>query len=93
MKKSILLLTAITFSITLIAQEKTFTPKLGLKFAPTGLVVGSLSLQGEYNFGRNSLTAKIGLPLSVKHSFEYEDKDAEFNKSDFIFGRLSPVFI
>jgi hypothetical protein len=50
-----------------------------VKWAPTGLLLGSASLQAEYNFGgRNSLTAKLGLPVKAKRSFQYEDEDAEF---------------
>lgn len=63
------------------AQEsQTVSPNIGIKWAPTGLVLGSLSLQGEYNFGgRSSLTAKIGLPVSAHHSFDYEGDDADFD--------------
>lgn len=56
------------------------SPNASLKWAPTGLVLGSLSLQGEYNFGgRSSLTAKIGLPINAIHKFEYKKDDASFN--------------
>jgi hypothetical protein len=54
-------------------------PNISVKWAPTGLILGSASLQAEYNFGsRNSLTAKIGLPVRVKHTFTYDDGDAGF---------------
>lgn len=54
-------------------------PNVSVKWAPTGLIVGSASLQAEYNFGdRNSLTAKIGLPVRVKNTFTYDDGDAGF---------------
>jgi hypothetical protein len=43
-------------------------------------LLGSLSLQAEYNFGsRNSLTAKIGMPVNVKHSFDYDNEKFGFN--------------
>ena len=63
------------------AQESQNTPpNITLKWAPTGLILGSLSLQGEYNFGgKSSLTAKIGLPVNAHHSFDYEGDDAEFS--------------
>ena len=59
------------------AQER--SPSVGVKWAPTGLVYGGISLQGEYNFGKNSLTAKIGVPVPTSRSFEYDNRDAEFS--------------
>ena len=51
-----------------------------VKWAPTGLILGSVSTQGEYNFGnQRSLTARIGLPVSVRHAFDYEGKDVDFD--------------
>lgn len=78
--KNILLLTASLFIISVAAAQKTeFAPKLSFKWAPTGLLVGSVSLQGEYNFGgKNSITAKIGVPANTHQTFEYEGSDAEF---------------
>src|SRR3712207_2388309 len=39
-----------------------------VKWAPTGLAVGSLSFQGEYGFkSRTSITAKIGFPIPVDY--------------------------
>lgn len=62
------------------AQERTTEPNVTLKWAPTGLILGSLSLQGEYNFSsKASLTAKIGVPISSHHSFEYNEDDADFD--------------
>jgi hypothetical protein len=52
---------------------------LTVKWAPTGLVMGSLSFAGEYNFGgKSSLTAKIGIPVKATHSFQYDGDDADF---------------
>jgi hypothetical protein len=59
------------------AQEN--SPNISLKWAPLGLIPGNISLHGEYNFGKNSLTAKIGIPLSTERSIEYDDKDALFH--------------
>jgi hypothetical protein len=57
----------------------TTRPNITVKWAPLGLFLGNISLQAEYNFGgKNSLTAKIGLPVRAHHSFTFEDKDAEF---------------
>jgi hypothetical protein len=63
------------------AQEKekeNFTPSITTKWAPTGLSLGSLSLQGEYNMGKSSLTAKIGLPAGAKYIVDYDNNDANF---------------
>ncbi|HVK98049.1 MAG TPA: hypothetical protein VM368_09530 [Flavisolibacter sp.] len=55
-------------------------PKITAKWAPTGLLVGSASFQAEYNFGgKHSLTANIGLPVNVQHSFTYDGRDAFFD--------------
>lgn len=60
------------------AQVKNTAPSISLKWAPTGLILGSISLQGEYNFGKNSLTAKIGVPVASHHTFTFNNKDANF---------------
>ena len=59
-------------------QEETLKPNIAVKWAPAGLFVGSFNLHGEYNFGKNSLTAKIGAPVKTQHSFEYDGNDADF---------------
>lgn len=80
MKNTLVLIVFFLFSLSSFAQESGSSPNVTLKWAPTGLVVGSISLQAEYNYmGRNSLTAKIGIPTNKKHSFEYEGNDAEFD--------------
>lgn len=54
-------------------------PHVTAKWAPTGLVLGSASLQAEYNFGgKNSLTAKIGLPVAALRSFSFDGGNADF---------------
>lgn len=81
MKKFYALFT-IVFSCTFgFSQEaKPFMPNVAVKWAPTGLIVGSLSLQGEYRIdSKHSLTAKIGIPVTAKRTFEYEGDDADFN--------------
>jgi hypothetical protein len=80
MKNTVLIILCLPLFFGATAQEKPNEPNVSLKWAPTGLILGSLSLQGEYNFGtKTSLTAKIGLPVSSRHSFEYNDDDADFN--------------
>lgn len=80
MRKTSILLVCIFFYVISVAQEKAaYRPAITVKWAPTGLILGSLSFQGEYNFGgRSSLTAKIGIPVNARHSFDYEGEDAKF---------------
>jgi hypothetical protein len=80
MKKTIAVL-AILFSTTLAAQSDTaFVPQLTVKWAPTALYAGNVSLQGEYNFGgRQSLTVKLGIPKTSTFQFEYDGNDALFD--------------
>ena len=60
------------------SQQKTFDPKITLKWAPTGLVFGNISLQGEYSFGRKkSLTAKISIPVKKKYEVIYDENNAD----------------
>jgi hypothetical protein len=55
------------------AQHQNIT----LKWAPTGLILGGLSLQGEYGFLKHSsLTAKIGIPVSRSQNAKYSGNDA-----------------
>ena len=67
-------------SLTAVQAQEVRTPKISIKWAPTGLIAGSLSLQGEYSFSpKRSLTARIGLPVSTSYTFQYEEKDAKFD--------------
>ncbi len=80
MKKTLFLILGLCLLIFAFAQEKSSGPNITLKWAPTGLLLGSISLQGEYHFaGKKSLTAKIGVPVSAHHSFQYNGDDADFN--------------
>lgn len=80
MKNTLALLLLVICSVRLIAQEdKPYNPAVTIKWAPTGLLVGSVSLQVEYNIaGKNSLTGKIGIPSNTKRQFEYDGKDVDF---------------
>jgi hypothetical protein len=79
MKKfSLFFLSTITACIVL-AQSSGVKPNIAIKWAPTGIVFGNISLLGEYNFGKNSLTAKIGLPLNKHQTFKFDDKDVNFS--------------
>jgi hypothetical protein len=80
MKKAALIIFCLSLMQCATAQETLTRPNVTLKWAPTGLILGSFSLQGEYFFGgKSSLTAKIGLPVSAHHSFEYNRDDADFD--------------
>src|SRR5256885_12363010 len=79
MRKTLILILLFISAIPAFAQDKPPEPNTSLKWAPTGLVVGSISLQGEYNFGKNSLTAKIGIPANSNHTLQFADKDANFS--------------
>jgi hypothetical protein len=77
MKKTIFLF--LIFPLCTLAQDKIVSPKVGLKWGPAGLTFGSFNLLGEYNFGKNSLTAKLGVPAKTHHSFTYDGNDAKFS--------------
>ena len=85
MKKITLLIACAFCCLAAIAQQD-FTPKISVKIVPTGLLLGTLGLQGEYSFtGKNSLTAKIGFPVTAHHTFLYETNDAKFDLKAFSF--------
>lgn len=68
------------------AQEKVFDPKITLKWAPTGLILGNISLQGEYSFGfKSSLTAKIGIPVNRTYHATFDNKNADMHLKAFSF--------
>lgn len=60
------------------AQNEIKKPNVSIRWAPLGLATGNIGIQGEYNFGKNSLTAKIGVPVNTRRQFSYDDKDADF---------------
>jgi hypothetical protein len=68
------------FSFAYAQNENTHRPDVTLKWAPAGLAVGSINVQGEYNFGgKGSLTAQIGVPMNSHHVIQYQNNDARFN--------------
>ena len=79
--KTFLTLTALLcFTAAQAQQAAPFTPSVGLKLAPTGLILGNIGLQAEYSFSaKRSLTACISVPVRARHSFEFEDGKAAFN--------------
>jgi hypothetical protein len=79
MKKILAVLCFLACTQLIMAQERIIRPNIGLKWAPAGLGVGNVALQAEYNFGKNSLTANIGIPLAMHHGLTYDGKEADFN--------------
>jgi hypothetical protein len=81
MKKAFLLILSFFMLHEAFSQEnQAAKPNITLKWAPTGFILGSFNVQGEYNFSeKSSLTAKIGLPVNAHHNFDYEEDDANFN--------------
>jgi hypothetical protein len=80
-----ILLTCFSFASTY-AQEKKPDPKITLKWAPTGLILGDISLQGEYGFmKKSSLTAKIGVPINRTYHATYNGNAANMHMKAFSF--------
>jgi hypothetical protein len=68
------------------AQDKIFEPKITIKWAPTGLILGDLSLQGEYSFlQKSSLTAKIGVPFSRPYHATFDGHGVDMHMKAFSF--------
>ena len=86
MKKTGVLLAFIFICQFLQAQGPAFDPKITLKWAPLGLLLGNISLQGEYTFGiKSSLTAKIGVPIKKMYQVIYDNNDADISMKAFAF--------
>lgn len=62
------------------SQDSVQKAQVAIKWAPTGLIAGNISLLGEYGFGKHSsLTAKLGIPIKVHHQLEYDGDDTRFS--------------
>ena len=81
MKKTIFPFLAVLLAGQAMAQQVPSTDtRATLKWAPTGLVYGGLNFGGEYNVGpKRSITARVGIPLSVQNTVEYDGKNVDFN--------------
>ena len=77
MKNFKLLIPAILIAVCAFSQSR--QPYAAFKWAPAGLILGNVSVLGEYSFGKKSLTAKIGIPVTTRHTLTYDDRDASFN--------------
>lgn len=85
MKKFIHLIVLSILCLSVSAQ-KVFEPKITLKWAPTGLFLGDVSLQGEYSFAKkSSLTAKIGVPFRSPHDAMFDGHNVDMNMRAFSF--------
>ena len=68
------------------AQDTLFQPKITVKWAPTALLLGGMSLQGEYGFiKKSSLTAKIGVPFSRGFNATFDGHDVGMHMKAFSF--------
>jgi hypothetical protein len=77
-KKTLLIFLLAACSLQAICQHN--DPKITVKWAPTGLILGSLSLQAEYNFlPKSSLTAKIGIPVGRTYHSTFDGKNVNMN--------------
>ena len=86
MKKTFYLICLLFPLLTTYAQDKVFEPKITAKWAPTGLILGNLSLQGEYSFlKKSSLTAKIGVPLNRNYRSTFDNNDVDIHMKAFSF--------
>ncbi len=83
--KKILLIISFLISQFLFAQERAM-PKAAIKWAPSGLLVGNISLLGEYKFrNKSSLTAKLGIPSGAKYGPNYDGDEADLKLEAFSF--------
>jgi hypothetical protein len=74
------------FLQTIHAQDKVIEPKITLKWAPTGLILGNIALQGEYSFlKKSSLTAKIGVPFTRGDRSTFDNNDVHMHMKAFSF--------
>lgn len=72
--------------LTVNAQDTVFQPTIALKWAPTGLLLGGMNLQGEYGFvKKSSLTAKIGVPFSRGFHATFDGHDVNMHMKTFSF--------
>jgi hypothetical protein len=85
MKQSILSLLSVIAMLGLHAQatdssksenaETSFSPSIAVKWNPSSIVFGKISLFGEYNFkNRRSLTFNAGIPMETSTYWNIEDE-------------------
>ncbi|HEY0434416.1 MAG TPA: hypothetical protein VGC95_11115, partial [Chitinophagaceae bacterium] len=61
-------------------SQEVFEPKITLKWAPTGLILGDASFQGEYSFlHKASLTVKIGVPFNRIYHADFDGHNVDMS--------------
>jgi hypothetical protein len=79
-KKLTLILIPLLVCQVINAQDKAFEPKITLKWAPTGLILGNASFQVEYSLlTKSSLTAKIGVPVGRPYDATFDGHQVDMN--------------
>lgn len=84
-KAQLLFLTIFSLLFAQAQEEEPPSRNITLKWAPLGLILGNISFQGEYGFGKQSLTAKIGVPVNSHHILQYDGHDAVFDMKSMTF--------
>ncbi len=86
MKKLTTLILSILLYVISAAQDKAYDPIVSVKWAPTGLLVGNVAVQGEYSFNKkSSLTAKLGVPLGKNYHTKFHGREIDINMKAFSF--------
>jgi hypothetical protein len=86
MKKVLLFILLFSIRHLTFAQDKEFDPTVTVKWAPTGILVGNVAIQGEYSFNkRTSLTAKLGVPLGKNYHTTFNGHEIDLNMKAFSF--------
>ena len=84
MKKLTTLILSLPLCYFSFAQDKAYDPIVAVKWAPTGLLVGNVSVQGEYSFNKKvSLTAKLGVPLGKNYHAKFHGREIDINMKAF----------
>jgi hypothetical protein len=85
-KSAFYLIISTCLLVNLHAQDTLFQPKIAIKWAPTGLLLGGMSLHAEYGFiKKSSLTAKIGVPFSRGFDATFDGHDVDMHMRAFSF--------
>lgn len=86
MKKLIILILSLSACYLSFAQDKAYDPVVSVKWAPTGLLVGNVAVQGEYSINnKSSLTAKLGVPLGKNYHTKFHGREIDINMKAFSF--------
>lgn len=84
--KTLFTIFSLLVSQILFAQDEKPMPQAAVKWAPTGLIVGNISLHGEYKIrNKTSLTAKLGIPAAINYGPSYDGDDADLKMETFSF--------